>query len=226
MELYYKRSNCLETVVFYLPDVWSCLPGTKEWSKLKSVYKYALCGEKNDVADKNILKAENETNIPSNGKQAEMSAVVNGTVGNETSLPVAGAESAADHGEIVDKTDLSGSILQEEDVMNNSGLLVIDEAASPAREDGGLDDVRTENVGQPSTSGDLQGTESSGKMETEVAERCLATLYLHDHPLYYIYWFSSLLKNMSMCLRLYCAFFAGGLYGPLIKLGVFGVSHF
>lgn len=163
MELYYKRSNCLETVVFYLPDVWSSLPGSREWSKLKSVYKYALYGEKNDVADKiGSPKSDSEVKSSTN-KGTEDDPVVGG---DQSRIGASLSDEGGDTGRAEVRMKQ-----QEDDVMNNSGLLVIDEAASPAREDGGLEDQRTESiVSVSSIPGGSQGTDTNAGMETEVAE--------------------------------------------------------
>lgn len=180
MELYYKRTNCLETVVFYLPDVWSCLPGMKEWSKLKSVYKFALHGEKVDVADKNVnnVKADKEANPPSSGsKSTDETTTGKGQSGGDVAKSTSGTESSVDKMETGDKAD-ADTDTQEDDVLNNSGLLVIDEApASPTREDGSAEDGKSKTVLEGTTVGTADGTNApDGAAETEVAERCLATL--------------------------------------------------
>jgi len=52
MELYYRRSNgVLETVVFFIPDISTCVPSEKEWRHIGGAYKLAL-GEAEDQLGK------------------------------------------------------------------------------------------------------------------------------------------------------------------------------
>lgn len=45
MEIYYRRSNGnLETVVYFLPDLSSCVPAQNEWDIITKAYRVALYG--------------------------------------------------------------------------------------------------------------------------------------------------------------------------------------
>ncbi|XP_021950634.1 uncharacterized protein LOC110847903 isoform X2 [Folsomia candida] len=55
MEIYYRRSNGnLETVVYFLPDLSSCVPSLPEWDKITKSYRIALNGPDADKLVANV----------------------------------------------------------------------------------------------------------------------------------------------------------------------------
>lgn len=76
MELYYRRAESthkgkliparVETVVLFLPDVWSCLPTRLEWDSMQVAYKKQL---------DRILKVDNQDVV------ADDEAAASSTVG-------------------------------------------------------------------------------------------------------------------------------------------------
>ena len=61
MELYYRRSNgVLETVVFFIPDISTCVPSEEDWRHVGDVYRLAL-GESEQQKEKRKLKERTST---------------------------------------------------------------------------------------------------------------------------------------------------------------------
>lgn len=74
VELYYRRAESvhkgkliparIETVVLFLPDVWSCLPTHLEWDNLQVTYKQQL-DRLFKVDNQNKMEANDEFAVPS-----------------------------------------------------------------------------------------------------------------------------------------------------------------
>lgn len=149
MELYYKRGSCLETVVFYLPDVWSSVPGAMEWGKLKSLYKQALCGEDADSAELKVEKINstkdmNNASSTSNNVSSKSETQTVSVVGESPAL-VSGKESGTSGSDCTGVVPLVADNGKETGLQEDD-LLVIDEAASPTRDDSATEDQLREDV--------------------------------------------------------------------------------
>jgi len=116
MELYYRRSNGnLETVVYLLPDIWSALPTSSEWTRLKGIYRTALYGEE----DK---KTPPESTSAGRGGQSENPPVVkvvpageSGVTESPTVSSMGGAEDGTGSEEPPMEVALSEDAAKEED---------------------------------------------------------------------------------------------------------------
>lgn len=90
VELYYRRSVSthkgrqvparVETVVIFLPDVWSCVPTRLEWDSLTDGYRRLLHG-KDDAFAKSNETDKSVTESPADPAAASAGAAAAGGVG-------------------------------------------------------------------------------------------------------------------------------------------------
>lgn len=128
MELYYHRTEYknmekdgpprVETVVFYLPDVHSCIPSIEEWQTLTQVYKTSA----EDVITRRTALAAATANSKDDTEKVNDVEIVDSTLGDEDEVDEENFNNDENIQNIDDDAEGEQEEEEEDDKINDSAV--------------------------------------------------------------------------------------------------------